>query len=381
MAARLVPGLDGAPLKHNLALTAQTPDIAQSSVVVVTVMGPVLRLAWLAPILVVMPAGVPQAAALAAPEPIRIGGSSTVFPVMQAAIAAYQKGGAHRQVRFELKETGTSAGFRQFCSGQLPLANASRPINAKELKACAAKGVTFLELPIGFDAITVVVNPRNSWASSITTRELARLWNQGAAGSVKSWSQVNLDWPNRPIRLCGPGKDSGTYDYFNKAINGGEDNSRADYFASENDNDLVTCVAKNPDALGYFGFAYYQANAKRLKPLSIVGKRGAALPSVASVQKELYVPLSRPLFVYVNDRALRQRPELQKFVTYTIKNGLNLVRQAGYIPMPSSTYMLVETKLYRHVSGTAFGGDLPVGLTTGQALQRSLDSIKKPAFR
>ena len=376
MAARLVSGLDGTPLKHNLVLTAQTPGIAQSSVVVVTVMGPFLRLAWLAPILVVMPAGT-----LAAPEPIRIGGSSTVFPVMQAAIAAYQKGGAHRQVRFELKETGTSAGFRQFCSGQLPLANASRPINAKELKACAAKGVTFLELPIGFDAITVVVNPANSWASSITTQELARLWKQGAAGSVKTWSQVNLDWPNRPIRLCGPGKDSGTYDYFNKAINGDEDNSRADYFASEKDNELVACVAKNPEALGYFGFAYYQANAKRLKALSVVGKRGAVLPSVASVQKESYVPLSRPLFVYVNDRALRQRPELQKFVTYVIQNGLSLVKRAGYIPMPSSTYMLVESKLYRHVSGTAFGGDLPVGLTTGQALQRSLESIKKPAFR
>jgi phosphate transport system substrate-binding protein len=376
VAARLVSGLDSTPLKHNLVLTAQTPGIAQSSVVVVTVMGPFLRLAWLAPILVVLPAG-----ALAATEPIRIGGSSTVFPVMQAAIAAYQKGGAHRQVRFELKETGTSAGFRQFCSGQLPLANASRPINAKELKACAAKGVTFLELPIGFDAITVVVNTANSWASSITTQELARLWRQGAAGSVKTWSQVNLDWPNRPIRLCGPGKDSGTYDYFNKAINGDEDNSRADYFASENDNELVACVARNPEALGYFGFAYYQANAKRLKPLSVVGKKGAVLPSVASVQKESYVPLSRPLFVYVNDRALRQRPELQKFVTYVIQNGLSLVKRAGYIPMPSSTYMLVESKLYRHVSGTAFGGDLPVGLTTGQALQRSLESIKKPAFR
>jgi phosphate transport system substrate-binding protein len=339
-------------------------------------MRPFLRLAWLAPILCVLPVG-----AGAASDPIRIGGSSTVFPVMQAAIAAYQKGGAHRQVRFELKETGTSAGFRQFCSGQLPLANASRPINAKELKSCAAKGVTFLELPIGFDAITVVVNPGNSWASSITTQELARLWKQGAAGSVKTWSQVNLDWPNRPIRLCGPGKDSGTYDYFNKAINGDEDNSRTDYFASEKDNDLVACVAKNPEALGYFGFAYYQANAKRLKPLSVVGQRGAALPSVASVQKELYVPLSRPLFVYVNDRALRQRPELQKFVTYVVQNGLRLVKQAGYIPMPSSTYMLVESKLYRHVTGTAFGGDLPVGLTTGQALQRSLESIKKPAFR
>ena len=381
MAARLVSGLDSPPLKHNLVLTAQQPRIAQSSVAVVTVMRPALRLARLAPMLFGIPGCLLPLAALAAPEPIRIGGSSTVFPIMQAAIAAYQKGGAHRQVRFELKETGTSAGFRQFCSGQLPLANASRPINAKELKACAAKGVTFLELPIGFDAITVVVNPRNTWASSITTRELARLWSAPAAGSVKTWSQINLDWPNRPIRLCGPGKDSGTYDYFNKAINGDEDNSRSDYFASEKDSELVAGVAKNPDALGYFGFAYYQANAKRLKPLSVVGSKGAALPSLASVQKETYVPLSRPLFVYVNDRALRQRPELQKFVTYAIQNGLNLVKQAGYIPMPSSTYMLVESKLYRHVSGTAFGGDLPVGLTTGQALQRSLESIKKPAFR
>jgi phosphate transport system substrate-binding protein len=381
VAARLVSGLDSPPLKHNLVLTAHQPRIAQSSVAVVTVMRPALRLARLAPMLFGIPGCLLPLAALAAPEPIRIGGSSTVFPIMQAAIAAYQKGGAHRQVRFELKETGTSAGFRQFCSGQLPLANASRPINAKELKACAAKGVTFLELPIGFDAITVVVNPRNTWASSITTRELARLWSAPAAGSVKTWSQVNLDWPNRPIRLCGPGKDSGTYDYFNKAINGDEDNSRSDYFASEKDSELVACVAKNPDALGYFGFAYYQANAKRLKPLSVVGKKGAALPSLASVQKETYLPLSRPLFVYVNDRALRQRPELQKFVTYAIQTGLNLVKQAGYIPMPSSTYMLVESKLYRHVSGTAFGGDLPVGLTTGQALQRSLESIKKPAFR
>ena len=342
----------------------------------VTVMRPVLRFAPVCLALLLLPQG-----AQSAPTPLRIGGSSTVFPVMQAAIAAYQKGGSNPQVRFELKETGTSAGFRQFCSGQLPLANASRPINAKELKACAAKGVSFLELPIGFDAITVVVNPKNTWASSITTAELARLWNQRATGSVKRWSQVNLDWPNRPIRLCGPGKDSGTFDYFNKAINGNEDNSRTDYFSSEDDNDLVDCVAKNPDALGYFGFAYYQANAKRLKALSVVGGKGAVRPSLEAVQKESYVPLSRPLFVYVNDKAMRQNPQLQKFVSFTVKNGLRLVKQAGYVPMPSSTYMLVESKLYRHVTGTAFGGNLPVGLTTGQALQRSLESIKKPEFR
>ena len=319
--------------------------------------------------------------ALAAPEPIRIGGSSTVFPVMQAAIQAYQKAGANRQVRFELKETGTSAGFRQFCSGQLFLANASRPISAKELKACAAKGVRFLELPIGFDAITVVVNPKNTWATRITTAELSRLWSQAAAGKVTRWSQVNLDWPDRPIRLCGPGKDSGTFDYFNKAINGNDKNSRTDVFTSENDNDLVACVAGNPDALGYFGYAYFQANSKRLKALSVVGTKGPAYPSPQSVQKENYVPLSRPLFIYVNDQALRSQPELRKFVAYTMQNGLKLVKQAGYIPMPSSTYRLVESKLYRHVLGTAFGGDLPVGLTTGQALQRSLDSIKKPEFR
>jgi len=342
-------------------------------------MHPALRFYWLPFALVsLLP---PVVAQTAAPSSLRIGGSSTVFPVMEAAIESYQKAGANRQVRFDLKETGTSAGFRQFCSGQLFVANASRPISAKELKACAAKGVRFLELPIGFDAITVVVNPKNTWSTRITTGELARLWSRAAAGKVTRWNQVNLDWPDRPIRLCGPGKDSGTFDYFNKAINGNEDNSRADVFTSENDNDLVSCVAGNPDALGYFGYAYFQANAKRLKALSIVGSKGPVYPSTQAVQKESYVPLSRPLFIYVNDKALRNQPELRKFVAYTIQNGLKLVKQVGYIPLSASTYRLVETKLYRHVLGTAFGGDLPVGLSTGQALQRSLDSIKKPEFR
>lgn len=341
-------------------------------------MRPALRFSWLP--LALLSLLLPRVAQ-ATPAPLRIGGSSTVFPVMQAAIQAYQKAGANRQVRFELKETGTSAGFRQFCSGQLFLANASRPISAKELKACAAKGVRLLELPIGFDAITVVVNPKNTWASRITTRELSRLWSQAATGKVTRWSQVNLDWPDRPIRLCGPGKDSGTFDYFNKAINGNDNNSRTDVFTSENDNDLVSCVASNPDALGYFGYAYFQANSKRLKALSVVGSKGPAFPSPQSVQNESYVPLSRPLFIYVNDQALRNQPELRKFVAYTMQNGLKLVKQAGYIPMPSSTYRLVESKLYLHVLGTAFGGDLPVGLSTSQALQRSLDSIKKPEFR
>ena len=312
---------------------------------------------------------------------IRVSGSSTVFPITSAAISAFRATKPGENVRFQLLETGTSAGFRDFCAGKVQLSNASRPISTKELKACAASGIKFLELPIAFDALTVAVNPRNTWAKGISTAELSVLWRRSAEGKIMRWSQVNAAWPATPIRLCGPGKDSGTFDYFNKAINGDENNSRADLFTSENDNDLVACVAGNPDALGYFGYAYFQANSKRLKALSVVGGKGPVYPSLQAVQKENYVPLSRPLFIYLNDQALRSQPELRKFVVFTMQNGLKLVKQAGYIPLPSSTYRLVESKLYRHVLGTAFGGDLPVGLSTGQALQRSLESIKKPEFR
>ena len=155
---------------------------------------------------------------------------------------------------------GTSAGFREFCSGKLAIAAASRPINAKELKTCAAAGVRFLELPIAFDAITIVVNPRNSWAKQISTQELSNLWQKAAQQRVTTWKQVNSQWPEQPIKLCGPGRDSGTYDYFNKAINGSEDNSRRDYTASEDDAVIVNCVAKSQNALGYFGYDYYSSN-------------------------------------------------------------------------------------------------------------------------
>ncbi len=319
---------------------------------------------------------------LRAEATIRISGSSTVYPITARAIQRFQKTSEGKTINFDLKETGSSAGFRDFCSGKVPMANASRPISSKEIKACNAKGIQFIELPIAFDAITVVVNPKNSWATTVTPKELSRLWRKQAQGTVTRWNQVNHDFPDQPIRLCGPGKDSGTYDIFNKAINKSTTNTRTDYTASEDDNVLVKCVATDPNALGYFGFGYYKKNSQRLKAVRVVNSKGNPIaPSVASVQKELYQPLSRPLFLYVNDKTLNQNKAFRSFVTSYLRHAQSLVEKADYIPLPPRTYRLVESKLYRHILGTSFGGTIPVGLTIGQVLERSFDQHKKPSYR
>jgi phosphate transport system substrate-binding protein len=310
---------------------------------------------------------------------IRVGGSSTVSPIMKEAIRAFREAGNNTKV--DLNETGTSDGFRRFCAGQLDIANASRPINSKELKACSSNRINFIELPIAFDALTIVVHPSNTWAKQISIKELARLWGRQAEGKIDRWNDVNLDWPDRPIKLCGPGKDSGTYDYFNKAINGSSENSRQDYASSEDDNVIVRCVAQNPNALGYFGLSYYKANQDKLRAVGIITPSGTVMPSVAAVQAGRYRPLSRPLFIYINAKALTSRPDLQKFTTFTVRNGLRLVGKAGDIPLPASTYQLVESKLYKQITGSAFSGDLPVGLSIGDALRRTFDANKLPQFR
>jgi phosphate transport system substrate-binding protein len=318
----------------------------------------------------------------AAPRAIRISGSSTVYPIVQAGISAFRQTAAGKGVSVSLKESGSSAGFRDLCSGRVEISNASRPINAKELKACADKGIRFIEVPLAFDALSVVVHRGNSWANTISPQQLSLLWNRNAQGRINNWNQVNPAWPKRPIKLCGPGADSGTFDYFNKAINGDEDNSRRDYTASEDDNVVVNCVAKDPQALGYLGYGWFRSNSEKLKALSVVNPKGKAVePSVQAVLQGKYQPLSRVLFVYVNDQSLGQSSEVRNFTTFLVRNSPSLVAKANYIPLPESTNRLVETKLYRRVLGTSFGGELPVGLTIYDALQRSFDQHKRPEFR
>lgn len=313
---------------------------------------------------------------------IRISGSSTVFPVLERAVAAYRNTERGKGVQVELSEVGTSAGLRQFCDGEIPIANASRPISSNELQLCAEKGVTFIELPLAFDALTVVVNPGNTWADAISTAELARAWGKQAQGRITNWKQINASWPERPLKLCAPGSDSGTFDYFNEAINGDRSSARTDVKSSEDDNVLVSCVAADPSAMGYFGFAYFRANAERLKALAIAAPGNPPVaPSLKTAQNGSYKPFSRPLFVYVNDKQMRANDQIRSFVGFAVGHGLQFVEKAGYIPLPSDTYRIVESKLYRHILGTSFGGDLPVGLGIGEALRRSFDDTRKPEFR
>nr|WP_255475644.1 substrate-binding domain-containing protein [Synechococcus sp. A15-127] len=271
---------------------------------------------------------------------------------------------------------------RQCSRGSIVLANASRPISAKELRSCTTNNISFIELPIAFDAITVVINPANSWANSLTINELSRLSSKQALGKISKWNQVNLDFPDVGIKLCGPGMDSGTLDVFNKAVNGSKTNSRTDYTSSEDDNVLVRFVMENKDALAYSVYAYFKNNFKSLKSVEIINPEGQAIsPSKQTVQNEKYQPLARPLFLYVNDQALRKNKKFRQFVSDYLRNISSLVNSSNYIPLPDSTYRLVDAKLYRHILGTSFGGDLPVGLTIGQAIDRSFDQHKTSAHR
>ena len=317
-----------------------------------------------------------------AEESIAVSGSSTVGPITAMAIKGFQATAQGKGVRFgPVVENGTSAGFREFCSGKTAISNASRPINSKELAACKTAGVSFYELPIGFDAITVVVHPRNTWAREITVAELKKLWSRTAQNKVVRWNQVRASWPAQPLKLFSPGRDSGTFDYFTKAITGEQGNSRVDTVSSEDDNVLVKGVANTGLGMGYFGFAYYKGNANKLRALAIVGPKGKVLPSVKTVQNETYHPLSRPMFLYVNARQMAAKAPLRHFVGYVLRNAPGIVEKGGSVPLSDVQYLLVESKLFRQVQGSAFAGDLPIGLTLGELLNRSIDQNKRSQFR
>ncbi len=318
----------------------------------------------------VLAAGSLLQAASAHAQNIKIDGSSTVYPVTEAVAEEFQvkKKGS---VKVTVGISGTGGGFKKFCRGEIDISNASRPILKKEMDDCKAAGVQYVELPVAFDALTVVVNPQNEFLKSITVAELKKMWEPGAQGKVTKWNQINPAWPDAPLKLFGAGSDSGTFDYFTEATVGKAKSSRGDYTASEDDNVLVQGVSRDKNALGYFGFAYYAENQDKLKAVPIVAKDGAPAvgPSPKSVEDGTYQPLSRPIFIYVNAKSL-QRAEVKEFIDFYLKNAAALVKEVKYIALPPKAYELAAEHIAKGKLGTVFGGAAEVGVTIEDLLKR-----------
>jgi phosphate transport system substrate-binding protein len=300
---------------------------------------------------------------------IKIDGSSTVFPITEAVAEEYQiqKRG---KVRVTVGISGTGGGFKKFCRGETDISDASRPILTAEMEACRAAGIKYYELPVAYDALTVVVNPQNTWVTQLTIPELKKMWEPAAQGKVTTWKQVNPKYPAQPLALFGPGSDSGTFDYFTEAVVGKAKSSRGDYTGSEDDNVLVQGVASNKSAIGYFGYAYYEPNAGKLKAVPIVGKSGNAVgPSRENVVNGTYEPLSRPIFIYVAEKAA-QKPEVREFVEYYLTKSKALIEEVKYVPLPPQAYELAAKHFRDGKLGTGFGGVPEVGLKVEELLAR-----------
>lgn len=265
---------------------------------------------------------------------VLIDGSSTVFPVTEAIAEEFQK--LHTGVKVTVGVSGTGGGFKKFTAGETDISNASRPIKDTEAQAAQEHQIAYLELPIAYDGLSVVVNRSNDFLSCLTTDDLQKIWEPES--SVRTWKDVRSEWPDQPIKLYGPGTDSGTFDYFTEVITGKSGASRADFTASEDDNVLVQGVAGDKYALGYFGFVYALENQDKLKIVPIDSGNGCVSPSDETILNGTYSPLSRPIYIYVSKGAAAQKPEVAEFVRFYMNEGPNLVKQVGYTPMPTDTY-------------------------------------------
>jgi phosphate transport system substrate-binding protein len=285
---------------------------------------------------------------------VKIDGSSTVFPITEAVAEDFQiaKRGS---VRVTVGISGTGGGFKKFCRNEIDIVNASRPITELEMEACKQEGVQFIEMPIAFDALTVVVNPQNTWSKTVTVEELKKIWEPAAQGKVTNWNQINPAWPDKRIKLYGPGADSGTFEYFTEAIVGKAKSSRGDYTASEDDNVLVQGVASDIYALGFFGFAYYIENRNKITAVAIDSGDGGVIPSSETVENNSYKPLSRPIFIYINAKSA-DKPEVNEFVNFYMKNATELVTEVKYFPLSKEVYNLNIEHLNKKKLGTVFKG-------------------------
>lgn len=273
-------------------------------------------------------------------------GSSTVYPITAEAAERFM---ANAPVPVDVEFSGTTGGFRRFCAGESDIQNASRPITDEEQAACEANGIEFDAFAVAFDGITVAVNPANTWTECLTVEQLRTIWEPDQP--EYTWMQVDASWPDAKIELYGPGPDSGTFDYFTEEIMGEAGITRTDYVPSENDLDLVEGVAVQPNALGYFGFAYYEQNLDRLRAVAIDNGDGCILPSAQTIADGSYAPLSRPLFLYVN-RASLARPEMQAFMQVTFDQIADIVSSVQYVPLPDDEYVADREALEALLSST-----------------------------
>ncbi|MEK7880727.1 MAG: PstS family phosphate ABC transporter substrate-binding protein [Deltaproteobacteria bacterium] len=293
---------------------------------------------------------------------VKADGSSTVFPISEAVAEEFQK--TIKDVMVTVGLSGTGGGFKKFCAGETDISNASRPIKTSEMELCKKNNVEYIELPVAYDGLAVMVNPKNTWVTGMTVEELKKIWEPAAQGVITKWSQVRKGWPDKEIRLFGPGVDSGTFDYFTQAINGTEKASRGDYTASEDDNVLVQGIATDQNAIGYFGIAYYENNKGKLKLVPIDdgyndNGRGPILPSEKTINNATYQPLSRPLLIYVSKKSL-EKPEVAGFIAFYLKNAATLSKEVGYVPLSKELYDLAAARVNKKKTGTIFGGSSQV---------------------
>ena len=304
---------------------------------------------------------------------LKMDGSSTVYPIAEAVAEEFQ--GKNPEARVTVGVSGTGGGFKKFCAGETDISNASRPIKPVEVELCQKNGIEYIELPVAYDGIAVLVNPQNTWVDHLTTAELKKIWEPAAQGTIMKWSQVRAGWPDAELHLYGAGVDSGTYDYFTEAVVQKEHSSRGDYTSSEDDNVIVQGIANDKNALGFFGYAYYAENKDKLKVVPIDdGKadngEGPIPPSPESVRNGTYQPLSRPIFIYVAKKSL-ERPIVSEYVKFMNQNAAKLVAEVGYIALPERAYTLAQQRADKRVTGSMLGGKgSQVGISIEDLLEK-----------
>ena len=299
---------------------------------------------------------------------VKVDGSSTVYPITEAVAEEFQ---IATRIKVTVGVSGTGGGFKKFCRGETAVSNASRPIKLNEIKKCKDAGIKFIELPIAYDAISVVINKKNDWAKEMTTTELKKMWEPAAQGKITKWSQIRDGWPDKPLRLYGPGADSGTFDYFTEAVIEESKAIRGDFTASEDDNVLVKGVSGDKGGIAYFGLAYYEENKNLLKAVAIKNKKGNfIIPELKTIMDGSYNPLSRPLFIYINAEKVNSDPKVKKFVEFYIKHAATLSEEVGYVPFSKEEYAAITNHYRTQQIGSAYK-EPKIGLSVKQILELS----------